>query len=111
MSANVKISTRRVIWTCKCGTKAHDYVSTRRSMGTDKMGVTRWTEAVLTRVVDGAARSLSADAWCDACRGYRKAATVVGRVSAHKCGARCTHAKGGDCECECGGANHGRGWM
>ena len=26
-----------------------------------------------------------------------------------KCGAKCTHAKGHVCECECGGANHGKG--
>jgi len=27
----------------------------------------------------------------------------------HKCGARCRQAKGGDCECECGGKFHGAG--
>ena len=27
--------------------------------------------------------------------------------SLHKCDARCTHAKGRQCECSCGGANHG----
>jgi hypothetical protein len=26
-----------------------------------------------------------------------------------RCNGRCTHAKGGDCTCECGGANHGTG--
>lgn len=30
-------------------------------------------------------------------------------ASKHKCDARCTHAKGGNCECECGGKNHGAG--
>lgn len=39
-----------------------------------------------------------------------KIATIRGKVSAHKCAAKCTHAKGGDCECSCGGANHGKGW-
>lgn len=29
--------------------------------------------------------------------------------SNHKCGARCRHAKGGQCECECGGKYHGAG--
>lgn len=29
--------------------------------------------------------------------------------SNHKCGARCRHAKGGDCECACGGKYHGAG--
>lgn len=29
--------------------------------------------------------------------------------SLHKCDARCQHAKGHDCECSCGGENHGKG--
>lgn len=28
-----------------------------------------------------------------------------------KCDARCTHAKGFNCECSCGGENHGKGGM
>lgn len=28
--------------------------------------------------------------------------------SLHKCDARCQNAKGHDCECSCGGANHGK---
>lgn len=35
---------------------------------------------------------------------------IEGRLNpAVKCGAKCTHAKGHVCECECGGANHGKG--
>jgi hypothetical protein len=33
---------------------------------------------------------------------------VRGNVTGHKCDPRCTGARGVDCECECGGANHGR---
>ena len=29
--------------------------------------------------------------------------------SNHKCDARCRHAKGGNCECSCGGKFHGAG--
>jgi hypothetical protein len=29
--------------------------------------------------------------------------------SNHKCGSKCRHAKGHDCECECGGKFHGVG--
>lgn len=29
--------------------------------------------------------------------------------SLHKCDARCFHAKGHQCECSCGGKNHGKG--
>lgn len=28
----------------------------------------------------------------------------------HKCDARCTSARGHNCECQCGGVNHGAGW-
>ena len=31
--------------------------------------------------------------------------------SLHKCDGRCLHAKGRNCECSCGGANHGAGSM
>lgn len=34
---------------------------------------------------------------------------VRGRVSHHKCGPKCVNATGHDCECQCGGKNHGRG--
>lgn len=34
---------------------------------------------------------------------------VNGRRSAVPCRARCVNATGQDCECECGGTNHGRG--
>lgn len=31
------------------------------------------------------------------------------RPSLHKCDGRCMHAKGRNCECSCGGRNHGAG--
>lgn len=31
------------------------------------------------------------------------------RKTLHKCDARCLYARGKDCECQCGGINHGRG--
>jgi hypothetical protein len=33
---------------------------------------------------------------------------VVGTVTDHPCNGACMAAKGGDCECSCGGANHGK---
>jgi hypothetical protein len=37
--------------------------------------------------------------------------TVKGTYSKdHKCDSRCLNAKGHDCTCSCGGANHGRGY-
>lgn len=36
---------------------------------------------------------------------------INGRFSAkRKCDARCLNAKGPNCECQCGGANHGSNW-
>lgn len=31
------------------------------------------------------------------------------KPSLHSCGSKCRNAKGHDCECECGGKNHGAG--
>lgn len=32
---------------------------------------------------------------------------IRGTVTDHECDSRCTSAKGPNCECSCGGANHG----
>lgn len=53
---------------------------------------------------------------CGACDGPVE---IMGRVdgcTSHletgcKCDARCTNAKGPNCDCSCGGANHGKGMM
>ena len=29
----------------------------------------------------------------------------------HRCNAACQHARGKECECSCGGANHGKAWL
>lgn len=36
---------------------------------------------------------------------------VKGYITDHVCDARCTNAKGQDCECSCGGANHGSAYL
>ena len=48
---------------------------------------------------------------CSACGvGRMTGRAIEGTLNpAVKCGAKCTHAKGHVCECECGGANHGKG--
>lgn len=35
---------------------------------------------------------------------------VRGKVSHHECGPKCVNATGHNCECQCGGKNHGRGY-
>lgn len=110
-AATIKTRTARVIWKCNCSTKAVEYTATRRAYGADRFGNVRWTDAVLTRVLDGATIDISHDSRCGACGAQRKSVVVRGRVTDHKCDARCTNSKSGVCECSCGGANHGRGWM
>lgn len=45
------------------------------------------------------------------CCRYLKVRRIRGVVVPdHKCDARCTGAKGHDCECSCGGKNHGAGY-
>lgn len=46
---------------------------------------------------------------CPKCGGTSKGHRVRGFVSDEPCGARCLNAKGFQCECSCGGKNHGAG--
>ena len=50
---------------------------------------------------------------CPSCNGNNTRSTIVhGSYSPdHKCDPRCTGAHGGDCDCSCGGANHGSDYL
>ena len=110
--AATKTWTRRIIWSCKCGlVRAYDYTATATFMFTDaRSGVHKYSEARETRIVDGVVRHVSHDYKCP-CGRDRKSATVKGVRSAHVCDARCEAATGGNCECSCGGKNHGKAHM
>lgn len=41
------------------------------------------------------------------CGGTAIFSRVIGRLSEHKCGAKCRNSTSGICECSCKGANHG----
>lgn len=43
-----------------------------------------------------------------ACGGQCVSARIKGIVSEHVCDARCSSATGPNCECQCGGRNHGK---
>ena len=45
----------------------------------------------------------------DACMPVTRKIYYKRNPSLHKCDARCMNARGHDCECSCGGANHGIG--
>lgn len=48
---------------------------------------------------------------CPECAATVRLQRLKGKLNAeHLCDARCTNAKGSNCECECGGANHGAAW-
>lgn len=113
MNTAPNVGTRRVIWTCPCGaTRALDYVSTRRFRGVDKWGCAQYSGARLTRVhPDGVERDISADVVPCACGRMPAGTEVRGRVTAHKCDARCLASKGPQCECACGGRNHGSAYL
>lgn len=57
---------------------------------------------------------LSGDATLVECPGCGKGVRVARMKGVynpdHLCDARCTNAKGSNCECSCGGANHGAAW-
>lgn len=46
---------------------------------------------------------------CVRCGKSYKADRIKGVVNTTPCDGRCTHAKGHECECSCGGKNHGSG--
>ena len=49
---------------------------------------------------------------CPKCGGRMLGKPIKGTLSAnHKCDSRCTNARGSDCECSCGGKNHGAAWL
>ena len=48
---------------------------------------------------------------CPTCGQAMKYGQIEGRfIAEHKCDARCSSARGHNCECSCGGENHGADW-
>ena len=98
-----RVNKLRSFAACKCG---------KRFGHTAEEQVTRTTTYHLGMMkTRRASRMLSnpvMQTMCE-CGARLKWVAVKGRKTDHKCDSRCTHAKGGDCECSCGGENHGRG--
>lgn len=88
----IAAETVRYIWICKrCNTiEAFEY---------GKHG---------GRKVDGQWVSVNDDEHCPGCKRLRKGNSVRGTYNPSKvCSGRCLNAHTGDCECSCGGKNHG----
>ena len=101
------MKTNRIIRRCTRKTCGH--VWAREYEGTPKSGN-------LCRTDESGRRISASDSneWtCPKCGRWEwvKGGTVNGTVSDHKCGAKCLSAIGPNCECSCGGANHGKNWL
>jgi phage terminase large subunit GpA-like protein len=101
------MKTNRIIRRCIRKTCGH--VWAREYDGTPKSGN-------LCRTDESGRRISASDSneWtCPKCGRWEwvKGGTVNGTVSDHKCGAKCLSAIGPNCECSCGGANHGKNWL
>jgi len=60
------------------------------------------------RIADGVKVNRDHDSRCPQCNKFADFNDVKAVKGEHKCGARCTNAKGGDCDCQCNGKNHGQ---
>ena len=118
------MNTRSFLGKCK-SCKRHVQVSCtaaeRRSAWRNAKGKVIIPERVAWEVVDGVHagfRSPLEPAWngkwqvaiaCPHCSASMTVQAVSGTYSAaHECGARCLASTGPNCECSCGGANHGK---
>ena len=85
---------------------AHEYTARRVYAGYGRYDVVYERESAGRKIQSGY------DTVCPACsRHARKFGKVQGYVSDHVCDARCTSAKGFQCECSCGGKNHGKDFI
>lgn len=100
----------RVIFFCKYGCKsrwAFDYPLRRKV----SRGYGRF-ETIAFREFNGCDVTPVRDAWCrNNCRKDVTMTTVKGFVTDHACDARCEAATGSNCDCACGGKNHGKAFM
>lgn len=96
---------RQIVYTVHSETERFQCPSTGRTSSQTRK--TWFKDGVDLNVWNGYMPSLT----CETCGELMQSEAIRGVYSeAHKCGSRCTNAKGGDCECQCGGANHGKGY-
>jgi hypothetical protein len=95
---------------CK-SVSARDYTDT--VPGFSGQGMSRRPMNIFVRTTDaGRQVRASQDFECPRCGEYRwDGKRVQGFKTDHVCDARCMEAKGFQCECSCGGANHGSSWI
>ena len=120
MTQTAEVTTFRTIYTCRRVSCKHVWALDYRIDGRDFRGVAWGTrevkegERVAFKQVSAGERITSQDdvMGCLCCPACGCNLPKSNRVEGHyresiKCGSRCLNAKNGDCECSCGGANHG----
>jgi hypothetical protein len=106
---------------CKRAVQASAIALETRDATRDRMGKVISPTRVSWKIVGGSFTGHTtplAAAWngkwqwtvaCPGCKAQVSLTAVKGTVSEeHICGARCLASTGPNCECSCGGANHGR---
>lgn len=102
----------RMIYRCKSKeckrVWAFDYPEVRQAY----QGYGRYRSIAFRVDEHGRQVELGYDGTCPACGGHNiGSARVKGFQTEHVCDARCTSATGPNCECSCGGKNHGAGHL
>jgi hypothetical protein len=103
--------TKRVI--CRCVIKGCKYTKAINVPTVAKRIQTRFNTFLTREACGGTVLSIANDERCpNHPRNLMSVRVVCGTFSAdRKCDARCTGAVGHNCECQCGGANHGANWL
>ena len=93
---------RRYVAACRCGARAGFTATNSNIRVAGRM--------VNALVSDGAALPLSNGLAACSCGREVRVTRVVATVTEHTCGAKCRNSKGPNCDCSCGGKNHGAGF-
>jgi len=117
-------TTFRAIYTCRNRNCKHVWALDYHHEGTDRLGCKTGTRELNTGEQEAredaytqGRRACNVDVMgalrCPECGcNLPKGGQVQGRYSeSHACGAKCRGAKGPNCECQCGGENHGMNFL
>lgn len=101
----------RMIYKCRakaCPSRwAFDYPEKHRY----SLGYGRYATKAF-RIAGGRRIDMGLDHKCGVCgTEHARGNMVKGFTTEHVCDARCTNATGSNCECSCGGKNHGKAFM
>lgn len=108
-------NTQRVIFQCKNRTCKHVWAKEYRKCLDPKTGEATGNLYYMVEVNGMRIRHFYGDdinGRCPQCNSlFIEGNKVEGKVTEHVCNAKCMSAKSGQCECSCGGANHGCSYL